>query len=129
MSKSTQIKSRIIFRKKSAVLLEYVDSENRTQRISVPTDVIKIESDDETVFLTEKIIDLGIPYGIPWEYKLKSLSISPEQIANALHSNGVWTAEDVLKHPDSVKNSLMSMLGVLLSSIVKTAREFISKES
>jgi len=123
------IRAKFLFQKKSAILLEVIDSAGNPHRISVPSESVTVESDDETIFASEEVLEAGIPYGIPFGDRLKDIHASAKELENALHRNGVWTAEDVLKNPEGVKGALFSMLSPSMSSIVKIARESMNKES
>lgn len=129
MSKRDKIKGKFLFRKKSAVLIEIVDNEGNPHRYSLPADKISIEKDGSTVYVTEYDLDLAIEYGVPWEYKLEEIRVTPLQLAMALRRNGIWTAEDAMKKPDAVKGALMSSISMSISSIIRIAKDSINKEN
>ena len=129
VKKLKPLQGTFLFRKKSAVLVEFSDEKGNPHRYSLPAESVTIESDGSTVFISEDDLDqLGIPYGIPWEHLLEEIYISSEQLANNLRKNGIWTSEDAVKNPDGIKSALISSTSLSISMIVKIAKEHLSKE-
>lgn len=129
MTKTKSLRQgKILFRKKSAVLVEFSET-SILERYSFPAESIKVEEDGSTVLVSDEDIDqMGIAYGVPWEYLLEGIIVSPNQLADSLHKNGIWTAEDAMSNPDGIKGALLSSLSHSISSIIRVAKESKSKE-
>ena len=128
MTKKQRILGKLLFRKKSAVLVEFRDQDGNPFRYSFPADDIKVESDGSTVYLSEEMVDMGIPYGVPWEHLLKDIHITADQLASNLRKNNIWTAEDAMKNPNGLKGALLSSLSVAMSSVIRISKEFMSNK-
>lgn len=122
MSKrDSKIEGTVIFRKKSAILVEFVD-EGLVRRITCPSGSLEV-SEKGKVLLSPSDIEQGIMYGIPWEYKLQEVIVTPEKMAIELRRHGIWTAEDARKSPDGVKGAVLSMASLILSSVNQLVKE------
>lgn len=126
MAKADLIQVRQVFRKKMATLIEYLE-EGVPVRVSVPSSCL-ITSKDGTLLISKENLDRGLPYGIPWKYKLKISEVTPESLELELHKAGIWTAEDVMKNPQAVKSALMSALRISMSDIQTIAKQNLYKE-
>ena len=119
---------RIIFRKKDAILVQVSDEKGNLKRFVVPSVEIKlIPKEPNFAFVSEKAMERSIPYGIPWEYKLKDRIITSEELATSLRNNGLWTEEDIFKNPSLVQGALMSALKLSISEIIAIAKEYKEK--
>ena len=85
------------------------------QRAIIPTNRI----DDNTV--SEDILRLGIPYGVPWD--LVKLSANSIELANALRRMEIWTYEDAMSNPNKVISALQAVYKCDLAQIIQYARE------
>jgi hypothetical protein len=123
-----KIKGRLIIRKKSSALVEVADDSGAPIRVCVPFESLLVSSDGTDVMISENDLEMGIPFGVPWEFKLKDVVIPAIKLARALRENGIWTAEDALKKPDAVKGALISSLSLSLSSIIEAAKANLNNE-
>jgi hypothetical protein len=128
MAKSNLIDVSIIFGKGSATLVEFTDPEGNPVRKSVPTESVIPYGDDTRAKISLSDFELGISYGIPFEYRLREHTVTPMDVANALHRNGIWISEDILRNQQAVISSLMSAFGISLSDLLALANEFSKKE-
>jgi len=64
---------------------------------------------------------MGIPYGLPFEFKLPGMTVTSHEIEVALHNAGIWTAEDVLKNTKLVQGALLSLIRLTVSDVMSLA--------
>jgi hypothetical protein len=124
--KDSRIEGTVIFRKKSAILVEFMD-EGIVHRITCPADSLEVLEGGK-VLLSSFDIEQGILYGIPWEFKLHEVVITPEKMASELRKNGIWTSEDARKNPEGVKGSVLAMVSSILYSVNQLVKESRSME-
>lgn len=118
---------KMLFRKKSATLVEY--QKNGTPvRVSVPSNKVYPTTQNGEVEVTEATLREGIPYGVPWSIHLKDLVVKGEDIERELHKLGIWTLEDFRKNPGSLQNAILSVTAEVVRSIVQTVKEYSAKE-
>ena len=114
------VQIRVIFRKKMATLIEYME-DGVPYRISVQSS--SIISKEGSSYVPRELLDQGLPYGVPWSQKIVLSEITPESLEIELHKAGIWTAEDALKNSSTVQSALLSALRITLSDILKIAKE------
>jgi len=112
---------RVITSKREAVLIEVQDGGN-LRRLIIPESYVK----DGQV--SEDDLDRAIPYGVPWELYLKPIVISPEDISNALKSNGVWTIEDFRNNPSIVHGAIMQAARSILRGLNVVVRQIEDRQ-
>jgi hypothetical protein len=115
------VEVKFVMRKQNAALVEFVENGNVT-RVSVPANKVSVIGTKAK--LSELILNRGIPYGIPWETRLQNITISAEELAQALRNNGLWTSSDVNKNPQSVQGALLSVMRKSLTSIMLVTKDF-----
>jgi hypothetical protein len=119
----------VVMRKGAATLVEYEDDGGLLRRSSVPSSAILSTADDGRNATVDIItLDQGIPYGIPFEHRIKNREVTAEKIAEELHKVGIWTAMDIVNNPRGVHEAILSSVGVTLSDILNLAQEFLNKE-
>lgn len=120
---------RVIFRKKSAVLVEYMKGDLPV-RVSIPADKIHISEDGKEGTVAETILKIGIPYGIPWGKFIPDarIDIPGERIEEELHKQGIWTAEDFKQNPGAAQSAVLSVAANIVRSIMQVVKEYSSKE-
>lgn len=109
------VEVRLIDVSNTTALVEYGSLED-PKRCLIPVDTLdgdKVAAD---------VLELGIEYGIPWE-QLLTFSLKPADFAKELHRNGIWTAQDVLKHSGAVHGALQAVYGIELAKIYQIASE------
>jgi hypothetical protein len=119
---------KVIFRKKQAVLVEYQDSHNVPMRVSVQATKASMEQDGTHAEISDTALKQGIPYGIPWSAKIKSVTITGEDIEREMYKNGIWTLEDLQRNPQIVQGVILSATIDLSRSIAQIAKEYSRKE-
>lgn len=119
---------KLIFRKKMAVLVEYLQ-DGVPVRVSVPSNrVFQITDNKKEVEVSEKTLREGIPYGIPWAIHVKDVTIKGEDLERELHKAGIWTLDDYKRNPGAIQSAIMSLAVSVLRSVVQTVKEYSSKE-
>jgi hypothetical protein len=118
---------RIIRSTPAVVLVEWFEEGEKGKRDAprrgwIPSTAISANQE-----VDEKQLKKSVPYGLPYEKVLPSITITPEMLGNALRINGVWTAEDVLKNPMSISRALVDCMGLHTTQIQSLVREFTSK--
>ncbi len=76
----------------------------------------------------EEVLERAAPYGLPFERILPEVRIAPNELADALRRNGIWTFEDVMKNPNDVARSLLACMGWSASQLQTFVREFNDKK-
>ena len=98
------MKVRVISHKNKTSLVEWDDG--ALNRGYIPSDQIE---DGE---VSSDTLSAAIPYGV----QLDLPCVTPEQIEDQLHRAGIWTVEDIRKHPTEVKAVLEAVYKVSWSA-------------
>lgn len=109
-----------------ATLVEYAE-DGVPMRVSIKASSL-ITSKDGITFVSKDNLDTGLPYGVPWKYKLEISEVTPESVEIELHKAGIWTADDAIKNPSTVQSAIMSAFRTPLSDILKVAKQHLYKE-
>jgi hypothetical protein len=72
--------------------------------------------------VSQEVLEQGIPYGLPWGELIK-VKITAQMIEEALHSRGIWTAEDALRNSSKVKAAFLALITGPLQSVFTIAKE------
>lgn len=117
---------KIIARKSGMSLVEYLDEDEKLQRVYVPTDSI-YEYDDGTT--RSDAVQYGSPYGVPWaEMVTEELVLNPELLERELRRYGVWTYQDFVQSPEAVRAAFNQALRDLYGTVRANALQFESSE-
>lgn len=115
------MKVRVISRKNSAVLVEWVEpgEEGRPHyfRSIVPESELTLTGVREAEHPNPA---MGIPYGEPWE-ELIRVEVSPAQIANEMRRMGIWTLADLRAEPNTARAALQKVLALDVQRIRSAA--------
>jgi hypothetical protein len=65
--------------------------------------------------------NMGIPHGEPWE--LTVAAITPEQIAQALRENNIWTIDDLRGDVKRARGALYGLVGATLRDLLDSTKE------
>ena len=106
----------VVKRSHEAVLVEFV-RDGKVGRVIIPASA-------DVLALTAGDLDLGIPWGIPWEDLLKEVTITPAQLAEALHNAGIWTAQDLQVNTRAAIGALQAVFQIDLAYLLTVAREY-----
>ncbi len=120
---------RVLWRKKNAVLVEYMHNEEPI-RVSVPISKIATVTQDKKAEITKRDLSMGIPYGIPWSSRLSNLhfAITGEAIEKEFHKAGIWTLDDFNHNQQALTGVIMALSREVVSQILKTVKEYSTKE-
>lgn len=118
----------VVFRKSSAILVEFTDPKGHTARRSIPANQVELYDNGTKAKVSNEVLEQGISYGIPFEYRLRSVTVTPVELADSFHLNGIWTSEDIVNNQKAVISSLLSAFKISLSDILALADEFSKKE-
>jgi hypothetical protein len=113
--KSSKVQVRVIGSNLQASTLVELSVPGKLQRFVVPSSSVK------DGLIDEEELEMGVPYGIPWETALPPLRVKVEDLAHELRLRDIWTAEDALRNPQAVYGALQAVYGVELSTILQTA--------
>ena len=108
----TQVK--VIFRKGSSALVEFIDGELPIRKF-VP--VNKVVKD----FVDNEVLEQGIPYGYPWS-EIK-LTITGDKFEKEMRNVGLWTAEDVAREPRKLWSALNALLAEDVTNIINVSKK------
>ncbi len=113
---------RILVTKFGNKLVEWHDG-TATRRGWIPES--KIDAEQR---VDERTLAMAAPYGLPLHRVLKPMVIDPDVLATALHSNGLWTKEDILKDANGVARSILQASGMSASQVQTMVRMYLEKE-
>jgi hypothetical protein len=68
--------------------------------------------------ILESDLDKAIPYGLDFKDIVASVP-GAQDVENAFHNHGIWTAEDVKLHPDWVLAALSSTYSPILRALMQ----------
>jgi hypothetical protein len=114
----------VLFSKKSASLVEYIDDEDTTIRVSVPASSI---TDGPERVVENDILEAGIPYGVPWAAKIGDFSLKGADIEKEFHNSGIWTFEDYQANPQNVIGAIMAVARPVMQAIAILVKENANK--
>lgn len=106
---------RLVEQTGASALVEYW-KKGRLNRVIVP--VVEIRKGK----VKSEILDAGIPWGEAWE-SLPYPQVTPDQIADELHRQGIWTKEDVLKNRGAVSAAIQQVHGPIIQIIMQFINE------
>lgn len=118
--KETEIQ--IVFRKGAAVVVEWVGT-NGLQRGVLPAEAVK---PDGTVNPDDLL--LASPYGLPFESLVKARTVTPERIAQALRTAGIWTLEDVRRESRLIPAILQGVYGLDMAALINEIEAGVSQQ-
>ena len=106
-----------VVRSKGQVTLVRWDDSGRTRQTLVPRDEV-VEGDDGKDYVYEESLDMGIPYGVNWEARVKSSFVIPgAKVAEQLEVLGIWTKEDYEKNPSIVQQAVLGAAREILTEL------------
>lgn len=117
-----------VFSKKSAVLVEYLNDAGVPVRVSIPT-VHSRDLGDGRVEVSKDILEMGIPYGVPWSALLGQYILTGEAVEREFHKAGIWTWADYQHNPSALPGIIMAVASGLVKAITQVAKEHSSKEA
>jgi len=118
---------KIIRNKGFVSLVEWLDTE-RFRRTVVPREEVR-EDGRGKAFVSQSSLDMGIPYGVSWEQRLKgSYVIAGSVIAEQLEVSGIWTKEDYDKNPRAVHEAVLGAAREILNDLYSTSRAIPKQE-
>ncbi len=103
----------------NTALVEYSER-GKLYRKYIPASEIK----DEQVSV--EVLETGTDYGLPWE-EIITLSGTPETMAKYLRANGIWTLDDLTKHPNIAIGALQTVYQLDLAALITAARSYLDK--
>jgi len=112
----SKTKIKVIDCKEGSALVEWV-TENGLRRVFVPEKKIVDE------MCLDKVLDAGIPYGVPWASFLDVSKITPANIQRALYQHGIWTAADIEADPTTALRAVQAACRGLTGSLLKAAKQ------
>lgn len=121
-----RIQVQILMHKNNAYLIQIMDG-NVPRRVIVPAlDLEDVNSEAEIGYITEEVLEMGIPHGIPWELHLSDLHVTSEEIANSLRKAGIWTYEDAQSDPQGRITALRDLTTPVLREINSLLKNYRS---
>ena len=92
---------------KGQVTLVGWDDAGRFRRILIPREAIFSDKGGKGQ-VTQESLDMGIPYGVNWEIRIKkSFIITGAKVAEQLEVAGIWTKEDYAQNPSTVQHAVL----------------------
>lgn len=69
------------------------------------------------------ILEMGVPYGLPWEDLIK-LEATPERLASELRMRGIWTIDDMRINQSAVFGAIQATYGLDLAALIMAAETY-----
>ena len=111
-----------VLRSKGQVSVVEWNDHGRYRRTIVPRNTV-LEEDSKTSVL-ESALEMGIPYGVDWESRLKrSFIITGAKVAEQLEVLGIWTKEDYEKNPSRVQSAVLGAAREVLTELSAITRK------
>ena len=107
---------RVIDRNEHTALVEWLDTE-KLVRHYVPNEAVSSGQ------VTYEDLAIATPYGTPWEEEIQPVSLTPEQIAEALRARGIWTFEDMALDRRRAETAVLSIVRNNISQWIRSAKE------
>ncbi len=127
-SEEVLIDVKVILSKGQVTLVEW-DDDGRFRRMLVPREVV-LENKGGRGLITEETLDMGIPYGVNWEARLrKSFAITGVQVAQQLEVVGIWTKEDYELNPNIVQQAVLGAAKEILVELYAIIRNIPKQEN
>ena len=80
----------------------------------------------QTVTVPATAISTGTDYGLDWYVILpKGITLSPEEIQDALYSHSIFTLEDIKRNPNGVVSAVNSLVKKISIDLYKTAHNVV----
>ena len=118
-----KIEVKIVRRSGDATLVAWID-DGKYRRVTIPRYQIEFDASYKTGITDKQTLELGIPYGLPWEEIIGEIRITPGMIANTLRQHGIWTSKDLNKNTDAVVGALQAAYGLDLATLLRGARRY-----
>jgi len=113
---------RVIRHTGSVILVSYVE-DGAEKRRTVPAPTL-----DPDGTISEKDLAAGIPYGIPWGKLNLKFTVTLVGLEKSLHNAGVWTLEDLMKHPQAVLGALQDTYRLDYAALLSAASDYQRQE-
>jgi len=102
---------KLLRREGHSALVQWFDGAG-VQRGIVPVSVLKGD------YIDTEELDRAIPWGEPWE-ELVELKATSQDLARNLRKVGIWTLDDLRKHPNEAQGAIMQTYGVDYQQLLK----------
>ena len=108
---------KVIDGNKENLLIEWKDDQGDSQRSMVPKSTL-IKTDEGTFhpFPLE-----GVPYGVDWSSFEIDVDALKSAIVRQLRNNGIFTAGDLRKDPNTARSILLNLAGLTISNLIHFA--------
>lgn len=119
---------KIVRRSGNAALVEWLKGDS-LKRVTIPLSKIAVSDPKGKMGSTEKsILEIGIPYGVPWEEVIGEIKVTPEIIADSLRKHGIWTYEDAQANRQTIVGALQAAYGLDMATLIRGARKMKEEE-
>ena len=116
---------RMVRRDRNVVAVTCRDASGMWQGRIVPKAVIT-DIKGSTADVSVEVFSAGTEYGFDWDVAFpEPLSISGDDLTQALRSHGIWTLEDVLANPSQVQAAILALTKAMMANVVRRARDCI----
>ena len=118
------VRCRLIQYDGDARLVEWIDKKGMCQRVSVPSEFVEVITPGRTaVRVSEDVLKVGIPYGLPLE-EFVVIDVTSKEVANALRMAGIWTRHDIVMNPDKVRGAIGRCIGISYGALLKKTKRY-----
>lgn len=116
-------------RSKGQVTLVKWNDAGRVKQTLVPRNAV-LDGDDGKKYVAEESLDMGIPYGVNWEARMrKSFTITGAKIAEQLEVLGIWTKEDYEQNPSVVQQAVLGAAREILTELYAIIHKIPKQEN
>ena len=116
---------RMVRRDRNVVAVTCRDASGTWQGRIVPKAALT-DIDGDTADVSIEAFSAGTEYGFDWDVAFpEPLSVSGDDLTQALRLHGVWTLEDVLANPSQVQAAILALTKAMMANVVRRARDCI----
>jgi len=108
---------KVLEQRGESALVEWNDG-GIVRRVYVPAQ--EIESDQ----CPKRILEAGIPHGVPWEEVVDVSQFTPQALAYELNRAGIYTRSDVETKTKAVERAILRACGVSAGTLHAAARQY-----
>lgn len=112
----------------ASTLVEWRNEKGHLHRAYVPTSVVSREED--LLSVDEETLEQAVPFGDNLESLFpEQVTFSASDFASALRDNGLWSFQDLLTSPKTVRGAFLAMDSAQYSNALNGAKRRLKEEN
>lgn len=115
--------------KGKAAVVAYYDEAGMPQAVVISASELPADArQGQMAHVSQDAISTGTEYGVDWGVMVPDL-LNAAKLQKVLRDHGVWTIEDFLRHPGTVREVLMMMATQAHTDMQKAAISYMREET